>query len=164
MLSDSKIPAAAAVVVTAFSVDVGFPFTGFDDTTRFRMVVVVVELLLLLLVLMRFLLAASRLSFFGNNGLTAKTAPLFELKRAAEVVTLTLCVRLNLSILLPPLFGRRIVAGAGAVNGIDSEFVPDDVETKLAFGKLLFEASDFVGVLLVPSVVRGFRKKSFVLA
>lgn len=78
----------AAVVVTDFSVGVCFPFTGFDDTTRFRMVVVVVELLLVLLVLMRILLAASRLSFFGNNGLTAKTVPLFELKRA-EPVALT---------------------------------------------------------------------------
>lgn len=162
MLSDSKSPAAVAVVVTVFSVGVCFPFTGFDDTTRLRMVVVVVELLLLLLVLIRFLLATSRLSFFGNNGFTAKTVPLFELKRA-EPVALTVGVRLLLTILLPPLFGRRIVAGKGVVSGIDSEFDPDDDAT-LAFGKLLVEANDFVGVLRALSIVRGFRKKSFVLA
>lgn len=55
------------------------------------------------------------------------------------------------------------MAGTGVCSGIDSEFVSDD-EATLVFGKLFVEANDFVGVLLVVSVDRGFRKKSFVFA
>lgn len=64
-------------------------------------------------------------------------------------------------LLLPPLFGRRIVAGTGVAA---SEFVPADDAT-LGFGKLLVEPNNFDGVaLVVVSIVRCFRKKSFVLA
>lgn len=54
------------------------------------------------------------------------------------------------------------MAGTVVVVSV-SEFVPDD-DAALGFGKLLVEANDFVGVLLAISVVRGFKKKSFVLA
>lgn len=89
MFSDSKSPAAAAAVVTVLSVCVvGFAFNGLDGGTRFWMDAVVVLLLLLLLfVLIRFLVG-SRLSFFGND-FTAKTLPLFELKRAEPVAFAT---------------------------------------------------------------------------
>lgn len=55
------------------------------------------------------------------------------------------------------------MAGTGVVSGFDSVLLPDD-EATLGFGKLLVVTNDFVGVLLVVSVVRGLRKKSLVLA